>query len=437
MKGWVGENLICEAKRAIRFDAGMPPYIDPKTDYRVPLRIVFRRLYFDGFAVGKYELGLAIPRGTDFSMHQTEELFNHIFQIPITIPNPLGEPKHSQLWKAGKDLAELYLLSSFHTTEMQRETEKFWVQNCSPLIMLVYNKDHDNIRFPFWGKSLELAATDLGDEINLSHHIIPYGGQRIRMWTIREQRNGSARKLRIFLLRLYAEKECLKRILRNIETQKIQISPRSGNSDLLQEYLNTATRRINRFEANSDKLFEEAEIGELARQVEEAISPGESDALLTVLQKIDVRKNVYNKIETFLNQRIPGSTTQVIFMEGGTMINEGDEIRIRESQVGAVGRGAHAHHMSFSQIWQQAGQEIDLVKLAGELSTLREAMLEEADSPEHYAALGDIAKAETAAKEDEGPTVLEHLKSAGKWALGIATKIGTEVAKTALEAVLG
>ena len=38
-------------------------------------------------------------------------------------------------------------------------------------------------------------------------------------------------------------------------------------------------------------------------------------------------------------------------------------------QVGAQGPSAHAHDMTFNQLWSQSGQSIDLQALATELNT--------------------------------------------------------------------
>ncbi len=44
-----------------------------------------------------------------------------------------------------------------------------------------------------------------------------------------------------------------------------------------------------------------------------------------------------------------------------------------------------------------------------------------------------IASAESCAKKGDGPGALEYLSKAGKWALGIAEKIGVPVATEALK----
>lgn len=113
----------------------------------------------------------------------------------------------------------------------------------------------------------------------------------------------------------------------------------------------------------------------------------------------------------------------------------GDKYEI--GQAGAVGPGAHAHDMTFNQIWNQVGGDIDLPHLAEELVALRQEMKKEATEPEHDIAIGAIATAEQMAKTGDGPKTLATLKTAGKWALGVAEKIGVGLAVAAIKSSLG
>jgi hypothetical protein len=110
---------------------------------------------------------------------------------------------------------------------------------------------------------------------------------------------------------------------------------------------------------------------------------------------------------------------------------------ITSGQVGAVGPGAHAHDMNFTQVWNQASKDIDLPTLAQELSILRQQLRKEAQTPEEDMAIGALANAEVAAKSGDGPSTMEWLQKAGKWVFDIATKIGTSVAIAALKIALG
>ena len=111
--------------------------------------------------------------------------------------------------------------------------------------------------------------------------------------------------------------------------------------------------------------------------------------------------------------------------------------RYSAGQVGAQGPGAHAHDMTFNQIWNQTENAIDLKALARDLAALRNHLRQMAQDAAQDAAIGAVAQAEIAAKDGDGPHALEALAKAGKWAFDNATKIGVAVAAGALKVALG
>ena len=433
LSGWLGESYICEAKRAIHFQ-----YIKPfegDSGNPIKFKLVFRRFYFDGLAVGKFEIGIAAWgfkrrfwgfNSQALSSNKTKEFFSHILNLPVLIRDPLGEYQECSLKQAGELLAKLYAFSSTAKQVVLTENfslEDWWVQTCKPIMLITYNENYESMQIPFFGKFLNLQ--DIDDAGILSHHLIPYKGESLRVWLIGEYwSSDTLRQLRIFLLRLHAERSCLRQILRNILTGKLIVPQRSGQSRMLQEYLNQATKRIKRLNDYSDKRVE-AEVGELAREAEDYIAPGECDALFNALKIIDVEKNIFRKVEDFVHQSI---LVKEQFM--------GDQYNI-SGQAGVVGSNAYAHDMTFNQIGSQLEESMDLLKLANELSTLRQAMMKESTEVEHSIAVGDVAKAEQAAKSKDAVKVVEYLKPTGKWTLDIASKIGVPIAIEALKRAIG
>ena len=114
----------------------------------------------------------------------------------------------------------------------------------------------------------------------------------------------------------------------------------------------------------------------------------------------------------------------------------GDQYNV-PGQAGTVGPQAHVHDVDFSQVWGQNKESVDLGQLAEQLRTLREAMEPLASEPEEKFAAGAVAAAEGSARQGNGPKVFEYLKTAGRWALGVAEKIGTDLAKEAIKSALG
>ncbi|MCI5180738.1 MAG: hypothetical protein D3911_15760 [Candidatus Electrothrix sp. AW3_4] len=94
--------------------------------------------------------------------------------------------------------------------------------------------------------------------------------------------------------------------------------------------------------------------------------------------------------------------------------NMGDTYNISGGQVGAIGKSAISTGNTFQQI-------------INDLSRLHDEMQRTASTPEQQAAAQDVAKAEQAARQKDEPTMRQHLKSAGQWALDCAQQIGTDV----------
>ena len=97
-----------------------------------------------------------------------------------------------------------------------------------------------------------------------------------------------------------------------------------------------------------------------------------------------------------------------------------------------IGTGAQVG--AFDNSYRGALDNIDLQALAAELRDLRSEMKRlSSDEAEHDVALGEVAKAEAAAKAGDTEGLRTALKSAGKWALEVAEKIGVGVAIAAIK----
>lgn len=132
--------------------------------------------------------------------------------------------------------------------------------------------------------------------------------------------------------------------------------------------------------------------------------------------------------ELLLNQK-----QNLLFITGGFEMSDTYNV----GQAGAVGPTAHAHDMTFNQVGGLIEKSMDLGQLSIELSKLRQAMTQDANDAEHYIAVGEIAKAEQAAKSKDTSKLTESLKTAGKWSLDVATKIGVSLASEAIKHSMG
>jgi hypothetical protein len=82
-------------------------------------------------------------------------------------------------------------------------------------------------------------------------------------------------------------------------------------------------------------------------------------------------------------------------------------------------------------------QSLDFNALAAELTKLRKVLLERAQIPEHYTAIGAIASAETETKSEDASKVkraLSALGTAGGWVLETSKEIGVSLVAELLKA---
>lgn len=365
IEGWIGEDEVCEADRALRFCNSLR-FVDSRSVSNILLRCAFRRLYFDGWAVGKYEVGICPKKRNRLTLQnwQFKELIEHFLSLPISIKGFQGNVEFYKLLPSGKHLAHLYKEATT-SQRFSHKSESWWVTSGVPLLFVELDARED-IKLPFWSKPVIISDDE---EFQLLHCLVPYSGLNLRMWVLHNIRTSAwrsnhhkelyeldrARTLRICLLRLHAEHEGLRIILRNIMNGNITILPRTQQSDILQQYLNRATAKIGKLETASNKHFE-TEIIEIARESINVISPGQRDNLLATLESLDIRKNVFDKLERFINQWASVNLTEVY--------NMGDTYNI--GQAGAAGKYARSDNNTFIQ----AEQKKTLAEAAAEIQKL-------------------------------------------------------------------
>ncbi|WP_298891561.1 AAA family ATPase [uncultured Serinicoccus sp.] len=105
---------------------------------------------------------------------------------------------------------------------------------------------------------------------------------------------------------------------------------------------------------------------------------------------------------------------------------------------GVVGKNASASNFEVHGTQQGAdGASGELVQLAAELRTLREALAPGAEDAAERADVQLLEAAEAAATQGDAEAATSHLKQLSKWALGAATAVGTTVAAAAIKAAAG
>ena len=141
--------------------------------------------------------------------------------------------------------------------------------------------------------------------------------------------------------------------------------------------------------------------------------------------------HIANVVNNFI-----ASSPNVAFTRPGEAVIMGD--KYTTGQAGAVGPHSSAHDMSFNQVWNQVESTIELPALAHQLEQVRIEMRRVAGGePEQDLSVAAIAQAEISAKSGNGPSVIEHLRKAGEWALEVAKSVGAEMAVAAIKSAIG
>jgi hypothetical protein len=211
------------------------------------------------------------------------------------------------LIESGKALAALYADSSIKHSQRRTLWANWKGRPASPLV--VAGTPALFIEASPWQlnvanlpqRALEIPMKD--SELRLFNWRLKIDGRFLPAWAALHPsfaEVADVRKLRLYLLRLNAENQTLVRVLRAINNDTIKPEPRTSAADVLQQYLNIATANIlhlsaktRDFAVGNDKLLAQA-----AAAAENFLSEEERQSVLVQLGNIQVRKNIFRKVET-------------------------------------------------------------------------------------------------------------------------------------------
>lgn len=267
---WPGEDVYADASLALRFPDGLGQFpIGPRSQPTY-IEKAFRRFYSDGVSA-RLEVGarletwselrrivrVKVPRdyprfgtphdivgghriGPDYTQSQWLALFTEFLELPVRI-GMRGDPALKvKLVEAGDRLARHYLHA---TTRRQPGAPaklprwRFSSGNPTLLIEYPYGLEIDAVLHT------RFVLQDIAAGVSVLHSWIQLGGQRCSTWFIATTSRGhddARRRLRIHLLRLHAERECLRLVLECLNEDKLELTSHAERSDLVQLYLNDA-----------------------------------------------------------------------------------------------------------------------------------------------------------------------------------------------------
>jgi hypothetical protein len=322
LKNWTGEGVYSVAKNAFRF-----PSLESQTWYEDDVLMAraicaFRRLFSNGEALIRIETGFTIS-GDYWWRTLTEDWFiriiDNLLGLKTLVRSPNGDLEMCDLQDANRYLAPLYMNASTQWSHHGIHVYKnWWVMPCEPVLVVEYN----NMMVSNWlPKNRQVLDTIAESEIEISHFWFYRNGQGIRVWLLGYETSGPwecniARRLRLNLLRLHSELECLKQILRLILQNKLVIEVPSKSSDLFQAYLNRSIRILSQCKGYG---FPQDEILKTVLGYEEIINPDQKITLMSQLEKM--RLNIRKKLDNFTSKSKVIAQPAIVIEHIGKKIN--------------------------------------------------------------------------------------------------------------------
>lgn len=300
--GWIGEELYCNASHALGFP------IDASNGRERPELVPscsFRRLFADGGAVCRVEVGFK-PRSRVLISPRLSvlDIAKSCLAMRVRVPAPGRTRTYCDLQDAGRYLASHYLRATSRRGAGSEAAEDWWVRPGEPVILIECR--HSDEPPPYSREVMD----DRGVKLHYSR--IERKGQRLGLWLLRvpspdeaETEAGASvwdpglssmtfdleRRLRLHLLRLHAEREVLRQVLRLVTLRKFEVGRGIAASERLQEYFRAAA---NLLLGEKRRGIRQSDILDSVREFTELVDEGERDTLLASLQSI--RGNILRSV---------------------------------------------------------------------------------------------------------------------------------------------
>lgn len=422
---WVDEGLFVQARRAVQFPALQHRHFEGRNGGRWMVGLRSRRLLSDGEAAARVELGFTVKQDRGRAAVAAEEVLQGLLGLPAVVPGARPETA-TDLILLGRSLARRYAVS---TTRHGRSVAGSLVAPGAPLVVAeIYVGDEG---LPVGAIDVRGATPTRAQLLHLATTSTRHGG--VATWYLRP--NGSwprveRRNVRLAVLRQHVQEEALDRVLRWVATGALEYVPQSPAGDRLEDYINTATKVVNR----------ESYLGVDRAELRAAL-----DAVTTAPRAVEVRRRarldgmrrqVRLKAERFLAERDARRPSVNV---SGRVVQVGDQI-FSGQFYGPVAGTVYAERMENSFNAFAAGRPDD--ELQARVADLHEqvavlvARLKEVAPDEAGEVAGTLATfTDELAKDEPNRTTLKAL---GRGIVDVAKKVAevTTPVATAVSAVL-
>lgn len=313
VKEWPGEHIFCNAARALRFDKAFS--IERVSESRRRYG-AYRRFFSDGEGLARIEVGLGFRGTQPWSLTELLAALHDAVSLPVSIGRS-GQAVKTRLLEAAPALARLTL----QATTSRKAGENFkpspwWLTPCEPIVLVEYDVERESVPRP-----PEFRA---GDNAKAQGAELAYGRMQllrrsVGVWlfgTHRGTNRDYGHRLPIHLLRLHAQREVVKEVLRAIRTDRIGIVRTTPDdavehpSNRLQKFLRDTIQRMERREYSG---LPQSELLQAAEEIQDSMTEGERTAILERIRPL--RRVVLSAVERFTVEK--GSVETMIVVEPG------------------------------------------------------------------------------------------------------------------------
>lgn len=409
---WVGENFICEVKNGIKFQRHSLPC-------GAAISNLSKHLYAsEHYLLAKYEFVFNVKFSNALmrvDQHLMKTLINELLATEIKIKVD-GEYINTSINQLQRPLKKFHYENITVKGKALQDCGFEHLRMCTP--QLYFYLDHNE--FP---KKLATNYKQIANIYNIaelygawhSHKNNPF-----RVWIHRRismsKRIEKNRELRMTIMRLHSEYECLKNIFNSISNGTIQVKERTDESNALQRYFNLAIGTFLLEEKTLEYKSWTSGFFDYFSKVFAQSAPGELERIKNKIQHF--RPNIKNKvINYYQNARFVNNKFE---NNNSTILSQGDGNIVQNNQVN-----------------HQVGQEtdkIDFEKLVEELNSVLLAIQNQAKTTEDIKTVLALSEVKDAASRKDQGGVLKALKGVGKFVEDVATKFTAGVLVELLKA---
>lgn len=282
---WAGEEVYCRANGAFRFPDQLRTRPLGTPSAPVSAERAFRRFQSAG-VVCRLETGLRLDLDGAVSAVTASDvmtLLRNCLELPIRLRGNQGTAALT-LVTCGKALAEHYLRA---TTSYQAGMIQPWWFSCGRPTAILENVSEHSLPVP---RHTQRVMETEG--ISLSHTWLELHNVRCSTWFIegKNPNRDALRRLRIHLLRLHAERQCLRLVIRYVNEGKLNVQKDQDGSEEVQRYLSNSLRAL---ESTRRFGIDQSPLLDAARDALDVATVGQAASLRHVRRQVAARIDSY------------------------------------------------------------------------------------------------------------------------------------------------